>query len=508
MTTTSKAQRSARREAKRNDPDRVSFGKLVAWSSSHASYAANVLTLGFFTIYCTDTLHLSAPIVGVLLLLSRIMDAFGALFAGYIVDAAPETRFGKARPFDLAIVGVWLFTAVMFSTPGGFGEVAKYVWVFVSYLLVTAVFTPLFNANQPLYMARAFASRDIYTKLSARSGIIVGIGGLAAGVTVPILVQQAGKSPAAWSLIIICIAIPLAAFALLRFFTIKEIRNTEPEDTPHVRVKDIMRVLRANPYLWMLSSITLLGSIVGSVGVGAYYFRYIVGNLAIMGVFGIINIVGLPVLAVLPPLVRRFSISRLIAGFAVIGAAGYATFFFAGANIPLLLIASLLTAIGSLPASFLATVLVIDNATYNEWKGLRRLESVGGGVQSFAGSAGSGLAAGLAGLVLGVVGYNGAAAHQSPTAIAGIVALMSWVPALLSLAIAAIALLYNRFERRLPKLTEEIELRKTGGIPIGSIPMDNTQVNANPNSALLATGDELFDTVEEQILRNEGKKRR
>ena len=510
MTMSSTTERATRREAKRLDPTRVSFGKLVAWSSSHASYAANVLFLGFFTIYCTDTLQLSAPVVGLLLLLSRFVDAVGALVAGWLVDVAPETRFGKARPFDLAIVGIWIFTAVMFSVPGGLGEVAKYVWVFISYLLVTAVFTPLFNANQPLYMARAFANRDVYTKLSARSGLIVGAVALLAGVSVPILVQQAGKTPEAWSIVSICVAAPLAVFGLLRFFTIREIRNTEAADSPRVRMRDIMLVLRTNPYLWMLSSITLLGSVVGSVGVGAYYFRYIVGNLAIMGVFGIVNILALPVLALLPPLVRRFSVSRVIAGFSLIGALGFSLYAFAGANIPLLLIAALLTAVGALPASFLATVLVIDNATYNEWKGNRRLESVGGGVQSFAQSAGSGLAAGLAGLVLGVVGYNGAHNTQSATAIGGIVLLMSWIPAGLSVLVCVIALLYNRFERRLPELTEQIEFRKTGGIPVGTSLLDPTQVNANPNSALLASGEELVGTVEAKLRkhsRNRGERR-
>lgn len=202
--------------------------------------------------------------------------------------------------------------------------------------------------------------------------------------------------------------------------------------------------------------------------------------------------------------------SRVIAGFSLIGALGFSLYAFAGANIPLLLIAALLTAVGALPASFLATVLVIDNATYNEWKGNRRLESVGGGVQSFAQSAGSGLAAGLAGLVLGVVGYNGAHNTQSPTAIGGIVLLMSWIPAGLSVLVCVIALLYNRFERRLPELTEQIEFRKTGGIPVGTSLLDPTQVNANPNSALLASGEELVGTVEAKLRkhsRNRGERR-
>src|SRR5438067_4579788 len=117
--------RAGRRTARGNDPAKISTGKLIAWSSSHAAQAANVLLLGFFTIYCTDTLGLSPAIVGVLLLVSRIADGVGALVAGWLVDVAPETRFGKARPFDLAIVGVWILTVFMFSTPTAFGEIGR-----------------------------------------------------------------------------------------------------------------------------------------------------------------------------------------------------------------------------------------------------------------------------------------------------------------------------------------------------------------------------------------------
>jgi probable glucitol transport protein GutA len=109
-------------------------------------------------------------------------------------------------------------------------------------------------------------------------------------------------------------------------------------------------------------------------------------------------------------------------------------------------------------------VLIIDNATYNEWKGNRRLESVGGGVVAFAASVGAGVAAALTGLVLGTTGYNGAHSAQTPQATAGIVALMSWIPALLSLTIIVFALGYFRLERRLPTITAEVEVIRSAAL--------------------------------------------
>lgn len=458
MTPTNSAERRAVRS---NDPAGISAGKLVAWSSSHAAQAANVLFLGYFTIYCTDTLGLSPSVVGVLLLASRIADGVGALVAGWLVDIAPETRFGKARPFDLAIAGVWILTVFMFSTPIALGEVGRYVWAFTTYLFVTAVFTPLFLANQPLYMARSFDNREAYAKLSARSGAVIGVVALATAVSVPILIGQAGKSPAGWSILALGVAVPLTLFGLLRFFTIKEQSAVGPVHETRVRIKDIATVLRTNPYIWLLAVIQLIGAIVGNVGVGAYYFRYIVGNISLMGTLGILNVLGLPVLFALPSLIRRFSISRLIAIAGVISAIGYVIYGVAGANVPVLVVGALFTSIGSLPASFLLTVLIIDNATFNEWKGNRRLESVGGGIASFAMSAGSGIAAAVSGLLLGAAGYNGTAAQQPHPAIVAMVALMGWIPAALSLLTVTVALVYfHRFERRLPTINREVEERR------------------------------------------------
>src|SRR5438067_2267796 len=347
--------RAGRRATRENDPAKISTGTLIAWSSSHAAQAANVLFLGFFTIYCTDTLGLSPSIMGVV--------------------------------------------------------------------------------------------------------------ALATGVLIPILIGQVNKSSAGWSILALVVAVPLTLFGLLRFFTIKEQRVAQPIQDSRVHFRDIATVLRTNPYIWLVAAIQLIGAIVGNVGVGVYYFRYIVGNIGLMGALGILNVVGLPVLLAVPPLVRRFSVSRLIAMAAVVSAIGYSIYGVAGANVPVLVVGALFTSIGSLPAAFLVTVLVIDNATFNEWKGNRRLESVGGGIGSFAMSAGSGIAAAVSGLMLGAAGYDGAAPQQPHSAIVAMVALVGWIPAAFSLLTVAVAMLYfYRFERHLPTINVEVEALRANSV--------------------------------------------
>lgn len=441
------------------NPHGVSIWRVIPWSTPGFSMNALIVMTGYFTIYATDTLALNPAIVGGLLVAAKIIDAAGALLAGYIVDRAPQTRLGKARPFELSIVACWALTAFMFSTPGSLGDIAKYAWIFLSYVLLTALFMPLYNACNPLYTARVFPHRDQYSDVAAKSGIVTVFAGILITIGMPIAISTAGKDPAAWGFIALCIAIPATLVGLVRFWVFREPREAGVE-ADRVSVKDIMLVLRSNPYIWVLSLMGMLVGIYGTFTAGAYYYRYIVGDIALMGIASIGFVATIPFILLFPILVRKVSVSRLVAITSFIGAVGYLVMMFAGANIGLILVSAALTALAALPINFLSPILIIDNATVNEWKGLRRLESVGGAVYAFAGTVGAAIAAGISGIVLAVTGYSGTADHQSPIALAGIVALNSWIPALLAVVTGLVALFYHRLEGRIKQISAEVIERR------------------------------------------------
>lgn len=53
-------------------------------------------------------------------MLSKFFDAFTDLVIGYVVDRT-RTRLGKARPYEFAIVFLWLFIFLMYATPEIYG---------------------------------------------------------------------------------------------------------------------------------------------------------------------------------------------------------------------------------------------------------------------------------------------------------------------------------------------------------------------------------------------------
>ncbi|MEN2739644.1 MFS transporter [Microbacterium sp. X-17] len=472
----SKEERASAKALKRQD--RVSIWRVIPWSAHSFSMNALVVMTGYFTIYATDTLRLNPAVVGILLVVSKILDAVGALFTGWLVDRAPETKWGKARPFDLIIIACWAATAFMFSTPGALGDVAKYIWLFSSYILLTALFMPLYQANNPLFTARVFPRREHYSDVSAKTGLVTVLVAIIITVGMPIAIQTAGKDPAAWSLVAICIAVPATLIGLVRFWVFRESKDAAEIQAVRVSMREIFGTLRTNPYIWVLSGMAVLVGLYGSISAGAYYFRYIVGNIGLQGIVAISYVALIPLMFFFPALIRKFSISRMIAISSFIGVIGYMVMMFAGANLPLIMVSAVLTGLAALPVNFLAPILIIDNATYNEWKGNRRLESVGGALYSFAGTVGAALAAGVLGIVLAVSGYAGAASTQSPTAVHGIIALNSWIPAIFALITGIVALRYHRLEQNMKSISSEVLARREVAVEteiISGAPLTGTE---------------------------------
>lgn len=458
--------------------DRVSIWKVIPWSTHSFSMNALIVLTGYFTIYATDTLALNPAIVGGLLVAAKVIDAAGALLSGLIVDRAPETRFGKARPFDLIIIACWAATAFMFSTPGALGDVAKYVWIFASYTLLTALFMPLYNANNALYTARVFPRRAQYSDVAAKTGLITVLVAIVITIGMPLAVGAAGKDPAAWSLVAICVSVPFMFIGLVRFWVFRESPEAAEIGAERVSLRDIFLVLRTNPYIWVLSAMSLIVGVYSANIALSYYFRYIVGDLALQGVVAISFVALIPLMIFFPVLIRKFSVSRMIAVSSFIGAIGFIVMLFAGGNLVIIMISSVMTALAALPVNFLAPILIIDNSTYNEWKGNRRLESVGGALYSFSSTMGQAIAAGIGGFVLAISGYDGTVDVQNVGAEHAIVGLSSWVPAIFAILVGVIALYYHRLEGRIKVISAEVIARRevdVEGAVVPGAPMSGTE---------------------------------
>lgn len=282
-------------------------------------------------------------------------------------------------------------------------------------------------------------------------------------IAIPSLVEKFGVSASGWSFLMACIAIPMALIGIMRFVFIKETVevdvDTKDEAVEKVSLRDVKTVLSRNPYIWIVALVLFVCNFVTNMGVGTYYFKYIVHNLGLLGLVSAVQILAIPVMAFVPAILKRISISKLILIGCILSVIGYGINFFAWDNTVLLSVSAVLFGLGSFPVGMLINLMIIECADFNEWKGEQRMEGTLSSVTSFATKIGSALGAGVLGVLLSASGYVGEADMIPDSAINMIRNLYSTIPAVLWLIVALSLLLY-KLDRQMPQIREEIAARR------------------------------------------------
>ena len=166
---------------------------MFAWQSRAVSQGCALMAVGFLSIYCTDTLNLDPKLVAGLLVVSKLLDGVTDIIAGYIVDKT-DTKWGRGRPYELCILGMWLCTWLMFSCPPSFSIVVKCAWVICMYALVNSVFYTFLNANNTVYMVRAFCYEEQFVAINSYGSIISMLGVVAFNVFFPMAMGRIATS--------------------------------------------------------------------------------------------------------------------------------------------------------------------------------------------------------------------------------------------------------------------------------------------------------------------------
>lgn len=158
------------KKEKLKDPNRLGFGRLMAWKSSDISAAwVNVIMLNFLSIYASDTLGINIGTVATLLLVSKIVDGITDVVAGWLVDNT-HTKWGKGRPYELGIIGMTLCTILLFAGNPAWSNAVKCGWIFCMYTLTFSIFSTLRAAAGTPYTIRHFSNNPILIRKVASYG--------------------------------------------------------------------------------------------------------------------------------------------------------------------------------------------------------------------------------------------------------------------------------------------------------------------------------------------------
>lgn len=448
--------------AKLKDPDqKVGFGRLVLWQTSSVSVALSTLVLNFVNVYCTDTLHLDFLIVSTIFMVTKIIDAVTDMIVGVIIDRT-NTRWGKGRPYEIFMAFLWLSTWLLFSTPESFSDTAKYIWLATMYIFMNAVCKTFLNGNNVVYLARAFKTNEQQVKVTAYGSFFTMGASLIFNVIFPMAMTRIATSAAGWSRLIALFAVPLTIVGLLRMLTIKEQYNTDADvkaSGEKLHLRDVVSVITQNHYLLIIMGVSLIMTTITSMGTNVFYWKWIVGNVDLMGVTSVFTILGLPLAFLMPMWTRKFGLGLMCkTGFAIV-AIGYLLIFFVGGNLIPLVICTMLTSIGCVPYTMMKNIFIVDLANYNEYSDRARMEGTMGALVGLVEKIGAAVGGFVLGVLMTIGGYDGALEVQPDSALMAIRLCMSVLPAIAFGGIVVLLGLY-RLDKIMPELKAKWEARK------------------------------------------------
>ena len=441
------------------------YHKIGYGSGDIAGNCVYALLTAFMMIYLTDTIGLSMGIVSTLIAVSKVFDGVSDFFFGRMIDKT-HSKMGKARPWMLwPYIGCAITLVACFSIPTSWGQTAQYIFFFLSYTLLNAVF---FTANNIAYASltalitkntservQIGSFRFIFafaTKIVIEAVTIFAVGWLGGGVM-------------GWRLIAIIYAIVGLITNTYSVFSVKELPEAdeemeeEREEEHKLTFLKSFKLLLKNKYYVIICCSYILTQLYASViGMGTYYAKYILGNEELFSDLSLgINITMVVALTILPYVIKKMGgMYKLnIWGYvlAALGRVGVMVAAYMG-SFPLMIAFTAVSTIGIAPLQGDLNALIASCSEYTTMRTGYRLEGMMYSCSSLGIKIGGALGTAICGWLLDAAGYVENASVQTAATVSMLNFLYLWMPVILCAAVGFL-LVFLRVEKANAKLAAE-----------------------------------------------------
>ena len=379
----------------------------LAWTGYVTSSGVQSLVMGYLTFYLTENVMLSAAIVSAIIASARVFDGISDIIAGLIIDKT-HTKIGKARPYSIFTLLMWLFTVLVFSVPGT-STAGKVIYVAVFYNLSESISRTMLYASENVHYKMSFNSEEQLDVVGI-TGLIGGIANMLVAIVIPQLISNYGVQKNGWTMIALVFAVPCTVMGMLKLFLLPETQNAGTTDTKqkNVPLKEIPGLLIHNKYLLIFLTAMLCKTIVFNMAssVGTYYYTYIVGDVSVMSTTSALGMVSMLIMPLIPVVSRKLGMKRFISYSMLFGAVGMGVLYAAPTNLGTLSLYIIANALGTAPFSMLSTVMSIQCMKYSEWKNGVAIDGVIASCSGFVSKIGAALGAVIIGACLTAGGYS------------------------------------------------------------------------------------------------------
>lgn len=442
------------------------FEKIAYGGGDLASNLILVLSSTFVTFFYTDALGLNAAIIGMIMMVSRFLDGTTDIIMGFIVDKT-KSKHGKARPWLLWLaIPIAISLVLMFTVPNT-GDFGKYVYVAITYNLVTTV---LYTAiNIPYGALTSLMSRDqdqrmvinIFRMTMAQIGSLI-----INAVTLPIVNAMGGSAhQKSWILASVLYGVIALILFLLCFFKTKERVKVSEAETAEQKMSFLTSIklcLKNDQWLVLVIYWVIMAfGMAMSMSVGTYYAKYILGNENFAGFLMAVSTLPVVVfMPLLPPLIRKIGKCKVSIIGGIISVIGYALMAVNPTSMNWLLFCAVIKGIGQSATAGTIFAMVADTIEYGQWKTGVRTEGMLYSSTTFGAKIGMGVGGAIAMAVLGAVGYNGLLATQSEAVLQVLKALYIYIPIVFSLCMPLLLHFFYKLDKIYPQVMADLEQRE------------------------------------------------
>lgn len=439
-----------------------------------------LLSSGFLLKFYTDVMHVSAGVVGIVIMLARFIDAFTDVTMGRICDRAKPTAQGKFKPWILrmcapvAIASFLIYQSAFANYPLAF----RIGWLVVTYILWGSIFYT--SINIPYGSMASTISRDPADRQSLSTYRTMGstLAGVIVGAGVPLVaydtrivngVQIAEMNGGRFTLIAgVFSALAILAYLICYLLVTERVIPDEAEKPkqPSVRGLIVSAVKNRALISIVVASVLMLLSQFTLQQMANYVFPDYYANTAAQSASTIAMMVGMVVAATLArPLAVRFGKAEISVFSNLLAAViCFALFFIRPQNVWVYVGVNVLSWLGLGIFAMVSWALITDVIDYSEIKNGVREDGSIYALYSFSRKLGQAGAAGLTGLFLTIIGYEKIeGAPLADSVREGIFSLSTLVPAIGFLLLSLVLWFWYPLNKRTVERNVEILREKHSG---------------------------------------------
>ena len=436
----------------------------------------------FQLIFYTDVFGISAAAAATMFFVTKVWDAVNDPLVGFLSDRT-TTAWGRFRPWLLWSALPFAITGILtFYTPD-LPPSGKLVYAYATYTLVFMAYTAI-NIPYGALMGVISSNSLERTSVSTYRFVLAFLGGLIVqkfteplvdffgrrfgeneivfvdGVQTLIVDKQSGFF---WT--VVCYAVLAVILFLITFWTTRE--RVQPAQPGSNRFSSDMADLFGNrPWLVLLAVglFQILSDWTRGSAV-AYYFTYFVGsefgNFLVSG-----TVAGIAGMLMTNPLTAVFGKKTLLIAMNAAKAILVACFYFVERDqVGLMYALNISASFVSGPVPVLLWAMYADVADYSEWKNGRRATGLVFSAATFSQKLGGALGAAVPGWTLAAYAFrppiDGVQQEQGAQTIAGIVLMMSLIPAVFLIGAIVALCFYNLTKSIIEQIEVDLAARQS-----------------------------------------------